>query len=101
MVARALPVALGGAFAGAGRAGVGAAVAEGGVQQGGDVRHRRFAVQRRRQRLVADADPPRGFERNVLAGRGHRGHGMALVEDLVSRQDVAAHVAEAHLAQLA
>ena len=63
--------------------------------------HRLANVHHRRQQLVIDLDEPDRLRGDVRARRRDRGEGVTAVERLVPGHDVAAHVAEVHVAPLA
>jgi hypothetical protein len=67
------------------------------VQDRRAVLHRRLDVDDVRQHLVVDLDERERVARDRLAGRRDRGDGVALIERLVARHDVAADVAQVDL----
>ena len=58
--------------------------------------HRRIDVDDVRQHFIIDFDQPQRLLGDRLAGRGDGGDGVALVEDLLARHDVARHVPVIH-----
>ena len=67
------------------------------VQDRGAGLHRLLDVDHVRQHAVAHVDELERLARDRVGGRGDRGHGMAVVERLLARHDVARDVAQVHL----
>ena len=56
--------------------------------------HRLVDIDDMRQHFVVDRDQRQRLVGDRLAGRRHRGHGMALIERLLARHDIARHMPE-------